>query len=75
MAVPDEPYRDQGIPDVWLLGHASKHLQAARKHSWEMDGAADGLVALGVLTADVVHAASRVTGGWPPRAEWARAVL
>ena len=51
-----ESYRDQGIVDVWLLGHDSKHLRAARKHAWEPEGAADGLVALGHLHEAMVGA-------------------
>lgn len=44
-----ESYREQGIVDVWLFGHDCKHLRPARKHAWEDDGAADGMVALGDL--------------------------
>jgi hypothetical protein len=34
-----------------------------------------GVTALVVTTTDVVHAARRLTGGRPPRAEWPRRVL
>ena len=43
--------------------------------AWYSGADADSGVALGVVTREVVHAASRLIGGRPPRAEWLRAVL
>ncbi|WP_432522781.1 competence protein CoiA family protein [Kineococcus sp. SYSU DK006] len=49
-------YQEQGITAVWLLGHQGKHLRRARAHSWEPDGAADGLIALSDLHAAMTQA-------------------
>lgn len=51
-----DSYREQGVVDVWLLGHDSKHLKAARRHAWEKEGAAEGMVALADLHRAMVAA-------------------
>ncbi|PRY07900.1 competence protein CoiA family protein [Kineococcus rhizosphaerae] len=55
-----ESYTAQGITAVWLLGHAGRHLQAARRRSWDQgqkqEDAVAGLVALGDLHQAMIQA-------------------
>ncbi len=69
-----DSYREQGIVDVWLLGHVSRHLQQARRHAWEREGATDGLVTLGDLHAAIAEAGAPVLWINPVTADGAASI-
>ena len=60
-----------GFLDSWVW-HVPEAAPVGSFEDWYL---VEDWTALGVVTREVVHAASRLIGGRPPRAEWLRAVL
>ena len=59
-AADDVAFEGRDLADLEIVGESYGQIDLER---------------LAVATRQVVHAASRLIGGWPPRAEWLRAVL